>query len=204
MSDMLCFFSNYLHVVVRQFCAAVEIKAETDTFCDQHETWRVGSLGFPPVCWSRILNTFCDLHETPRYGSSGFPICLPRFGMRAHSRCLDLVPQGTLESSSESNLAKETGVCERTQVDGQFRKVQARVLVLLCFDSAIWLTWYPSCLLVTVWLERSIAFFSEFLISQSESNLVKNLESVNARKWTIEFEKFKLGCLDFCCVNVKG
>ena len=51
--------------------------------------------------------------------------------MRAHSRCVDVVPQGTLESSSESNLAKETGVCERTQVDGQFRKVQARVLVLL-------------------------------------------------------------------------
>ena len=39
--------------------------------------------------------------------------------------------QGTLVSWSESNLAKETGVCERTQVDGRFRRVQAGVLVLL-------------------------------------------------------------------------
>ena len=39
------------------------------------------------------LNTFCDLHETPRYGSSGFPVCLPRFALRVHSRCLDLVAQ---------------------------------------------------------------------------------------------------------------
>ena len=44
------------------------------------------------------LYTFCDIHETPR--------------------------QGTLESWSESDLAKETGVCERTQVDGRIRKVQ--------------------------------------------------------------------------------
>ena len=118
--DMLSFFSNYLYVAVllhfektemtlegiRQLYAAVEIEEVK-------------------------LNTFCDLHETPRYGSSGFPVCLPRFGMRVHSRCLGMDAQGNLESWSESNLAKETGVCERTQVDGQFRKVQAGVLVLL-------------------------------------------------------------------------
>ena len=27
---------------------------------------------------------------------------------------------------------------------------------------------------------------------------------VNARKWMTDFEKFKLVCLDFCCVNVEG
>ena len=59
--------------------------------------------------------------------------------------------------------------------------------------------WYPSCLLVTAWLGRPIAVFSVFLISQFESNLVKNLESGNARKWMVEFEKIMLGCLDFCC-----
>ena len=52
------------------------------------------------------------------------------FGMRVHSRCLALVAQGILESWSESYLAKETRVCERTQVDGQFRKLQAAVLGL--------------------------------------------------------------------------
>ena len=30
---------------------------------------------------------------------------------------------------------------------------------------------------------------------------VRDVESVNARKWMFEFEKFKLGCLDFCCFN---
>ena len=39
--------------------------------------------------------------------------------------------QGTLESWSESNLAKETGDCERAQVDGRFREVQAGVLGLV-------------------------------------------------------------------------
>ena len=39
--------------------------------------------------------------------------------------------RGTLVSWFESNLAKETGVFERAQVDGRFRKVQAGVLVLL-------------------------------------------------------------------------
>ena len=38
----------------------------------------------------------------------------------------------------------------------------------------------------------------------SESNLAKKLESVNARKWMTDFEKFKLVCLFFCCVNVEG
>ena len=125
-SDILSFFSNYLYVSVllfvkaeltlegiRQFHVAVELeKRKLDTFCDLHETRRVGSLGFPPVCWSR-------------------------FGLRAHSRFLAVFAQGTL-------------------------------------------------------------------ISRSESNLAKNLESVNGRKWMVEFEKFKLGCLDFCCVNVEG
>ena len=77
------------------------------------------------------LNTFCEMHDTPRYGSSGFPVCVPRFALRVHARCLGMDALGTLESWSESNSAKETGVCERTQVDGQFRKDQAGVLVLL-------------------------------------------------------------------------
>ena len=89
---------------IRQFHVAVELeKRKLDTFCDLHETRRVGSLGFPPVCWSR-------------------------FGLRAHSRFLGMFGQGTL-------------------------------------------------------------------ISRSESNLAKNLESVNGRKWMVEFEKFKLGVL---------
>ena len=77
------------------------------------------------------LDTFCDLHETLRLGSSGFPVCWPLFGMRVRARCLGMDAQKTIESWSESNLAKETGVCERTQVDGRIRKVQAGVLVLL-------------------------------------------------------------------------
>ena len=59
------------------------------------------------------LKAFCDMHETPWYGSSGFPVCLPRFGLRVHARCLGMVAQGTLESLSESNLAQKPGVCER-------------------------------------------------------------------------------------------
>ena len=42
------------------------------------------------------------------------------------------------------------------------------------------------------------------LESWSESNLAKKLESVNERKWIVDFEKFKLGCLYCCCVNVEG
>ena len=52
----------------------------------------------------------------------------------------------------------------------------------------------PSCLLVTVWLERSIAFFSVFLFSKSVSNLAGKLESVNARKLMTKFETLKLLC----------
>ena len=84
-----------------------------------------------------------------------------------------------------------------------FAKFNLGCLFFWCLDPAIWLTWYPSCLLVSAWLERSIAFFSVFQISQSESNLVENLESVNARKWVVEFGKFKLECWDFYCVNVE-
>ena len=94
---------------IRQFHVAVEIeKRKLDTFCDLRETRRVGSLGFPPVCWSR-------------------------FGLRAHSRYLGMVAQGTL-------------------------------------------------------------------ISLPESNMAKNLVSVGR----IRIEEFKLGCLDSCCINVKG
>ena len=81
----------------------------------------------------RKLNTFCDLHETRRVGSSGFPVCWSRFGLRAHSRYLGMVAQGTL-------------------------------------------------------------------ISLPESSMAKNLVSVGR----IRIEEFKLGCLDSCCVNVKG
>ena len=80
MSDILSFFSNYLYVSVllfvqaeltlegiRQFHVAVELeKRKLDTSCDLQETRRVGSLGFPPVCWSR-------------------------FGLRANSRFLGMV-----------------------------------------------------------------------------------------------------------------
>ena len=126
-SDILIFFSNYLYVVVlvhfvkaelalegiRQFHVAGEIEEiKLDTFCDLHESLRFGSLCLPRDCWSGKLNAFCYLHETPRYGSSGFPVCLPRFGMRVHSRCLDWVAHGTLVSWSESCLAQETRVCE--------------------------------------------------------------------------------------------
>ena len=67
--QIFCFFSNYLYVVVlfhfvtaeltiegiRQFCVAVEIEErKLDTSSYLHETRRVGSLGNPPVCWSRF------------------------------------------------------------------------------------------------------------------------------------------------------
>ena len=177
--DMLSFFSNFLYVVVLLHFEKAELASEgIRHFVESGEIEEVK------------LNTCCDLHETPRCGSSGFPVCSPRFGMRFHARCLGMDAQGTLEFWSESNLAKETGVCERTQVDGQFRKVQAGVLVLLVLRLGDLAHVVSSCLLVTVWLESTIAFFPEFPNSQSESNLVKNLESVNARKWMVEFEKF--------------
>ena len=74
----------------------------------------------------------------------------------------------------------------------EFEKFKLGCLDFWCLDSAIWLTWYPSCLLVTAWFDRSIAFLSVFRNSQFESHLVENLESVNARKRMIEFGKLGL------------
>ena len=77
------------------------------------------------------LNTFCVMHETPRYGSSGFPVRLLRFALRVHARVSEWLLRELWNLVLSRTWQKETGVCERTQVDGQFRKVQAGVLVLL-------------------------------------------------------------------------
>ena len=144
----------------------------------------------------RNLNTFCDLHESQRFGSPCIPRdCWSRFGCRGPPFSLRMVAQGILGSWSESNLAKNLESVNARQWMVEFEKFKLGSLDLWCFDSAIWLTWYPSCLLVTVWLGRSIALYSVFLFSWSESNLAKKLEcdrtQVDAR-----FRKVQAGVLE--------
>ena len=58
---------------IRQFYVATEKEEwKLGTLCDRFETRRVDSLGIPPVC-------------------------LSRFGLRVHARCLGMDAQGTLE-----------------------------------------------------------------------------------------------------------
>ena len=101
-------------------------------------------------------NAFCDVHETPWYGSLCIPRdCWSRFGCRDLPLFLGMDAQGTLESWSGSNLAKKPESVNARKWMVNFAKFKLECLYFWCLDSAIWLTWYPSCLLVTVWLERS-------------------------------------------------
>ena len=104
-------------------------------------------------------------------------------------------------SQSESNLAKETGVCE-PHASGWSNSESTSWSA--CSFVASTRRFGSRCIPPVCWSRLGIAFFSVFRISQSESNLAENLESVNARKWMVEFGKYKLGCLFFCCVNVEG
>ena len=83
--------------------------------------------------------------------------------------------------------------------------VPLRDVLLSARDSASWLTWQPPLsvghCLASLYLGMDAQGTLE---SWSESNLAKKPESLNARKWMVDFKKFKLGCLDFCCVNVDG
>ena len=100
-SEILSFSSKCLFVVV-----LLHVEKDEFAFEGIRQFFLVGEIE------EVRLNAFCDMHETPWYGLSGFPLCLPLFGMRVHARCLGMDAQGNLVSWSESNLAKETGVCE--------------------------------------------------------------------------------------------
>ena len=90
-----------------QFFGAIEKEEwNLDTFCDPFETRRVGSLGVPPVCWSR-------------------------FGMSGHSRYLGMDAQGTLKSWFESNMAKDLESANACRWMTDVGNVQAVVLFLV-------------------------------------------------------------------------